>query len=406
MKTLIVEDDRFKLQKIAKAMSDVEGFNADGLTHVGNVNEAKIQLKSTSFDLLVLDISLPQRPDQEADSDAGLNLLEELFDRTGYKIPPHILGITAYPDILARASERFTKRTLAVVYYDPTSEEWSQRLKGYVRHIIAAQNDRLAQVEEYRSHLAVVCALETPELDSLLRNGWTWDQHHVPNDHTIYHRAVIERNGENRVIYAAAASRMGMPAAAILSMKMIYAFRPRYLSMIGIAAGVQGKTEFGDIVVAYPSWDWGSGKLVKDNKGKIHFEPSPHQLSLTPELRSKFGQLSNDASALQAIKRSWPADSPNHELSVRIGPLASGASVLADGTTTERIKQQHRQLMGIEMETYGVFVAAEEVTEPRPEAFSMKSVVDFGDVHKDDRYQKYAAFTSAQALKYFVENLL
>jgi nucleoside phosphorylase/CheY-like chemotaxis protein len=406
MKTLIVEDDQTKLQKISRAMSEVTGFNPDDITHVSDVNSAKLQLKTTTFDLLVLDISLPQRPDQEADSDAGLNLLEELFDRAGYKIPPHILGITGYPEILARASERFSRRTLAVVYFDPTSEEWSVRLKGYVQHIIAAQNDRLAQVEEYRSHLAVVCALESPELDSILRIGWSWNQHHVPNDHTIYYRVVIEGNGESKVIHAAAASRMGMPAAAILSMKMITAFRPRYLGIVGIAAGIQGKTRFGDIVVADPSWDWGSGKLVKDEEGKIGFEPSPHQLSLTPNLRSKFKLLAGDVTALQAIKRSWPAECPEHELSVRTGPLASGASVLADGTTTERIKQQHRQLIGIEMETYGVFAAAEESTEPRPEAFSMKSVVDFADVQKDDRFQKYAAFTSAQALKYFVEKFL
>jgi nucleoside phosphorylase len=316
---------------------------------------------------------------------------------------PHILGITAHPEILAKASEKFSNRTLAVVYYDQTLDEWSDRLKAHVQHIIAARNNRPAQMEEYRSHLGVICALESPELDSVLRIGWDWKQHHVPNDHTIYYRAVIERDGEHHVIHAAAAARMGMPAAAILSMKMITAFRPRHLAMVGIAAGVPGKTKFGDIIVADPSWDWGSGKLVDDEQ--VGFEPAPHQLSLTPGLRSKFKLLAADVPALQAIKWSWPADSPEHELSVRIGPLASGAPVLADGSTTERIKQQHRHI-GVEMETYGVFAAAEEATEPRPDAFSMKSVVDFADVNKDDHFQKYAAFTSAQTLKYFVENLL
>jgi len=37
----------------------------------------------------------------------------------------------------------------------------------------------------------------------------------------------------------------------------------------------------------------------------------------------------------------------------------------------------------------------------QPRAFSLKSVVDFGDGGKNDQYQKYAAFTSAQALKHF-----
>jgi nucleoside phosphorylase len=86
--------------------------------------------------------------------------------------------------------------------------------------------------------------------------------------------------------------------------------------------------------------------------------------------------------------------------------MASGAAVLADGSTVERIKQQHRELLGIEMEAYGVFAASEEAAEPRPTVFAMKSVVDFGDATKDDRFQKYGAYTSAQTLRYFVEHYL
>lgn len=58
------------------------------------------------------------------------------------------------------------------------------------------------------------------------------------------------------------------------------------------------------------------------------------------------------------------------------------------------------------METYGVFVAADEAPSPKPLVFSMKSVVDFGDGLKDDHYQKYAAYTSARSLKHFVEHHL
>jgi len=70
------------------------------------------------------------------------------------------------------------------------------------------------------------------------------------------------------------------------------------------------------------------------------------------------------------------------------------------------IKTQHRQLLGIEMETYAVFAAAEECFTPRPLTFSLKSVVDFADSNKDDRFRKYASFTSAQTLKHFVEKYL
>jgi nucleoside phosphorylase len=80
--------------------------------------------------------------------------------------------------------------------------------------------------------------------------------------------------------------------------------------------------------------------------------------------------------------------------------------VLADGRTLRRIVDQHRNLLGVEMEAYGVFAAAEEVSHPRPEVFALKSVVDFADGEKDDRYQRYASYTSARALQRFVEAFL
>lgn len=54
----------------------------------------------------------------------------------------------------------------------------------------------------------------------------------------------------------------------------------------------------------------------------------------------------------------------------------------------------------------GVFAAVEESLLPQPEAFSLKSVCDFADDEKDDRFQAYAAYTSANALRLFVEKYL
>jgi hypothetical protein len=58
------------------------------------------------------------------------------------------------------------------------------------------------------------------------------------------------------------------------------------------------------------------------------------------------------------------------------------------------------------MKTYGVYMVAEEAPSPWPSCFSLKSVVDFADEKKNDKYQRYAFYTSAMALKYFTENYL
>ena len=303
------------------------------------------------------------------------------------------------------AEQQFSLRLLTVVYYDPTSDEWVSRLQERTRHMIAAKADQQTGPEGFHSHLAVICALRSPELDAVLRIDWAWKQHHQPGDETIYWRGEYEHEGRQRVIFAAESARMGMPAASVLAMKMICQFRPEYLAMTGISAGVPSRTKFGDILVADPAYDWGNGKWVTD-AGGIKFQPAPHQLALSPSLRNKFKAMAADNSMLAQVRASWPGDLPDHTLSMKVGPVASGASVLADGSTSGDILTRQRDLIGIEMETYSLFMAAEEAPAPKPAVFSMKSVVDFADGVKNDLHQKYAAHTSAQALKFFSASYL
>jgi nucleoside phosphorylase len=66
------------------------------------------------------------------------------------------------------------------------------------------------------------------------------------------------------------------------------------------------------------------------------------------------------------------------------------------------VKAQQRQLVGIDMELYGVYCAATQAGDPVPTFFGVKSVCDFADEEKADMDQAYAAYTSAKALEKFV----
>jgi nucleoside phosphorylase len=83
--------------------------------------------------------------------------------------------------------------------------------------------------------------------------------------------------------------------------------------------------------------------------------------------------------------------------------MASGSAVLADGEVVAEIKTQQRDLCGIEMEAYGVYAAAHAACEPRPLTFALKAVCDFADPDKDDRFQRFAAYTSARTTALLVE---
>jgi hypothetical protein len=54
----------------------------------------------------------------------------------------------------------------------------------------------------------------------------------------------------------------------------------------------------------------------------------------------------------------------------------------------------------------GVLSAARTAPCPRPTAFSLKSVCDMADEKKDDRWQSYAAYTSARSIQAFFERFM
>ncbi|MCS7703229.1 hypothetical protein N0018_25790, partial [Pseudomonas aeruginosa] len=73
-------------------------------------------------------------------------------------------------------------------------------------------------------------------------------------------------------------------------------------------------------------------------------------------------------------------------------------SVLQSQEHVAGIRSLHKNLIGIEMESYSVFTAAEYSSSPKPKCFSIKAVCDFGDDQKDDDFHDYAAFMSARVL--------
>ncbi|BCQ60737.1 histidine kinase [Pseudomonas sp. Boi14] len=403
IKILVVEDSQDKLKRVLSELTAVDGCVLDDIDIARDARGAKQFLLENYYDLLILDISLPPTSDKDPVPDGGLVLLDEIIDRDIYISPREVIGLTAYSDIESQASKKFAGDLWRVLHYDISSTDWGEQIQRKVRHILATKKMGKI-VGSYETDVCVITALPTPELSAVLNIPWAWGELPVDNDATQYHQCQVESHEKTLSVVAAAASRMGMPAAAVLAMKMITTFRPRYLVMLGITAGISGQVEMGDIIVADPSWDYGNGKRTLSDNVPI-FYAAPHQINLEGFLKAKLARLSQDSGALAAIRSKWPTKCPPL-LSVRLGPLASGAAVLEDPSITAGIREQHRKVLGIEMEAYAVFAAAQEASLPKPSVFVMKSVCDFADVDKDDSMQDYAAYTSAAAFKLFLEKFI
>lgn len=93
---------------------------------------------------------------------------------------------------------------------------------------------------------------------------YDWKPVTFSDDTQTYYSASIEKNGSSHKIVYARQSEMGMTVAVTLTMKLIEHFRPQFMIMVGIAAGIarsdMAEQIYGDVVVADMIWNYTSGK--------------------------------------------------------------------------------------------------------------------------------------------------
>ncbi len=396
-RVLVVEDQPSKIAQVIALLVEQCSCNRSHIETAQSVVDAKRLLKTQFFDVMILDVVLPNRPENTPNAQGGIELLRELMERDGMVRPKYIIGLTAFPDAFKEAAGEFADFTWAIIQYDDKDQSWHDPIKQLTRHAQrTATQDSVGELT-YQNDVCVVSALPM-EHSALIRNGWLWTSHRVTGDAITYNLAAVGVGSDGIRVVAAVAPRMGMVSAGVLAANMIRTFRPRLIAIVGICAGERKVVEQGDILIADPSWDYQSGKLIG---GK--FEIAPHQLPLLPAIRRRLVETAN-VDFLCAVRKNWPGALPRSESRSHFGPFASGSLVLADRTRFDELKLQHRQLIGIDMETYGVYAAASEAPAPVPYAFAIKGVSDFGDETKSDNLREYAAYASAMTFTAFVES--
>lgn len=396
IRILVVDDNKLRVDNIRTLIDNLQDCRRN-IEYVSTVFAAKKLLLTTQFDVMLLDLVLPIREDSEPQANGGIDLLHEMTQLSQYKLPSHVFVISEFENALMSLSSISNKLSFTSIKYDATSNEWRVRLENYLNQIIRTG---IADNQEYDYDVAILCALEKPELFEIKRLPYQWEPYGTVGDTTDYFVGTF--NGKR--IICAAAYEMGMSASAILATKIIAKFKPRYLIMTGIAGAVNGKgLNYGDVLVADPSFDYESGKKVFEN-GQSVFKPDYKQIRLDDMANQIMRRLSGQSGVLHAIYDECGYEKPNNTLQIKIGALGSGAAVLSDPQIIDRVLQHQRKFIGFDMEAYAVMLSGSLSSAPKPTTVVMKSVSDFGE-GKTDKYQKYAAYTSARVLDLFLKEL-
>lgn len=246
---------------------------------------------------------------------------------------------------------------------------------------------------------AVILTATNVEEESILQRFEGWRLLRIPGDNQRYFETFLEAGGEQKKLITARQEIMGMTATSALAMKATRNFRPKYLFMAGIAAGINSEKGqmYGDVLIPDTVWDYSTGKYVGPDEseirfGDIGFLPRPTYLKTDPGL-------------LETIKKTM--DDPENEFHLQIGPLACGTNVVANAQVVDKqVRALFPKTIGLDMESYGVYYAAANAVRPRPKPLVIKSICDYANSEKDDRFQRFAAYTSSGYVKYLLEKWL
>lgn len=391
IKLLIVDDEYEKVLQIKSEVSSLD-FEVD-IEQATTITAARRMLQQQKYDVLVIDLNLPDATGAPPSEGGGLKFYDLLLLDVSSSIPTDIIFLTAHENLASSLEHEITGRGVSLCQFIPGQEQWKVFVRGRVS-LAAARLKRMSALNA-DIDVAIITALAPPELDAVLNLPYDWKSKRLPGDPTGYHFGVMKRAGKSFNIVAASARRKGMPSSAALAMKMVESFRPKYIVMLGICAGVKARTNLGDVIFANPSWDCGSGKLAENDDGSVVFHAAPTQSPANPHISSLAMELAARDSTISAISGGWKDGTPQGRLSVRVGPMASGAAVLATSSALAPITAQNRELLAVEMEAYAVMAAADFCRAPAPIALAIKSVCDYADAEKSDNWQAYAAYTSA-----------
>lgn len=402
---LIVDDSPHKIAEIKKVIFEYPEIQ-DNITVASDINNAKRHLEEKKFDLLILDLVLPENFGDIESPENGIGFLKEICLDPNIKRPYHIIGLSAHPDLIEKHEGSFKQNLWYLIEYQENVEAWKEILRSKIEYLVNSKIDiQNLNNESYNFDVAIITALHS-ELEKVLQLDGNWTEKLIGRDSTTYHLGHFEKNNKTIRIAAASAPQMGMSASSTLSMKMIKHFRPKYLIMSGIAAGIKGEVELGDILIADQVWDGASGKIKSVGENKTLFQPDPKSKILNEDLKEKLLSIKASKKYLDEIRNSYPSKPYKAALNIHIGPMASVPAVIQSNDEIEKIKSHSRKLIGIEMETYGVFYSAAHCENPKPIALSIKSVCDFANEEKNDDLQDYAAYTSSAFIHKLILNEL
>lgn len=421
MKILIIHDRAEAVGAIREVVEAGVSGHCE-ITVARDGSEARRYLSRSLFDLVIVDLTIPHISGRsEVDYRTANDLLEELFHVGTFIFPGDVIGITADLQALSAIQLTVGKHLMAIIE-ETEDGVWRSLLSDKVQYCAMVSNNRQRSLlSNYDYDVLILTALDE-ELRPILANAEASQLKHFEGASEF---VFSDSQGDIRRGVAFAIGRSGQASAASTAQSLITFFRPKLALMIGFCAGIEGKAKKGDIVVFDTVYDWDYGKWYADElaaaglgptseSGKSRSSNGPAQFGARPrpiavdsiKTNALVRRLLEDADAITAPfsgEITLVSNGERDRVNLVTGSAASGSAVVASTEIVNQIRMLSDSMKAIDMESYGFYHACANTKAVQPSFLCIKSVADWADHTKDDRFHEFCCKAAARIAFLVVE---
>lgn len=401
---LIIDDSADKLDALRQTILPTFKDGEIKIAEAQNIADGRELMREQTFDLLILDMVIPELQDQEASHTAGTEFLTEIYENQSLHKPLQIIGLTEFEEEFNQQQKDFRDRLWYLLFYSRTSNDWKKMLKQKVVQLRNMKESFIDGIKKRDSYdVGIICALseEFVQMQKAF-SRCEWEDTKIEGlPYSFRTTTVSTRKMHELRIIAASVGKPGVCATSILASSLYNVANVDAIFMTGITAGFDHDgLHLNDVIIADSVVDYATGKLEesKEQEGEIKLLHEIQKASASPSLISAATSLVSDEDACDEINDILHHNNlidRRENVMFRVAKTVCGPFVMSSPSLIEKLKEDDRKFQALDMEGFGLYLTAYELER---KALWIKAVSDFANNHKDDSCHKSCSYASAAFL--------
>lgn len=401
---LILDDKEQKIEALRQVIVPLFPNDKVWVDEAYTIAEGRGKMHDHTYDLLILDMVVPELDGAEPSHSAGADFLNEIYVNENVQKPLQIIGLTEYEGEYNQQQAEFRDKLWYLLFYSQSKLEWKKMLKNKVLQLAKAKRDFIESLKNSNKYdVGIICAL-SEEFEQMQKafEGCEWNDCRIEGLPWLFRTAKVATSGFKELkVIAACADRPGVCSTSILATALYTVTKVDAVFMTGITAGVDyDDLRLDDVIIAESVVDYATGRLEEeeDKKGEIKWLREIHQANASSRLLSCATSLARESDICDDINyelREKNLKDGRDNVQFRKAKTVCGPFVMASGSLVDVLKSDERKLQALDMEGFGLYLTAHNLEK---DALWIKAVCDFADIRKGNAHHKCCSYVSAAFL--------